>query len=318
MKKKIIFTSVAAGLLSLGVVIGWVVTVQIQSSQSEKYPLLSKRIFNEDPNDIRLGFSQLRTKLYNYVNSQLDSDNNINIYFEYLPTGSSIRVNDAQRSIGASLIKVPLAMNIYKLIEQGKIDPNQTVTILPEMLDSGYGELYKQGAGQTLTVEQLLQVMLVQSDNTATSALWSVYEEAQIAFDDNVVNYLDLEFSNTDDSLIAIGARQYSTILKCLYFACYNSVENSHHILDLLTQTEYNNRLRRYLQDEPVVIAHKIGTFQEDYQSDCGIFYIDKNNYILCVMIEGEDAEASLRIGELSNIVYRHMEGLIVEDANIR
>ena len=116
-----------------------------QNQKSEQYDLLSKRIFIEDPNDIRVNFSGLRNKLNNYF-----ANNNLaggNLYFEYLPTGTSVRISGDEHLVAASLMKVPVAMNAYKAAELGKIDLQKVVALQPEWLDKDYGQLYKKGAG---------------------------------------------------------------------------------------------------------------------------------------------------------------------------
>lgn len=68
-----------------------------------------------------------------------------------------------------------------------------------------------------------------------------------------------------------------------------------------------NNRLKLYLPDN-TKIAHKIGTYDADdaihIQSDCGIIYITNRNYLLCVMVKGEEQEANKIIGDFSKITY--------------
>ena len=62
-----------------------------------------------------------------------------------------------------------------------------------------------------------------------------------------------------------------------------------------------------YLPEE-VKVAHKIGTYdatdQIHVQSDCGIVYIPERNYLLCVMVKGDDPIASRIIGDISKVTY--------------
>ena len=55
------------------------------------YPLLSKRIFIDNPNDSLINFYPLRTHLREIV---APWDKTFAFYFEYLPTGMSIGVNE--------------------------------------------------------------------------------------------------------------------------------------------------------------------------------------------------------------------------------
>jgi len=98
----------------------------------------------------------------------------------------------------------------------------------------------------------------------------------------------------------------YSCIHKCLYFACFNNEEDSQQMLLYLTESSFNDRLTKHLQGK-VEVAHKIGTFNTQYQSDCGIVYLENKNYSICVMVKGKDPLASEEIAELSKLTYDYL-----------
>src|SRR4051812_43641694 len=83
--------------------------------QSSPFPFLSSRIFASNQNDILINFVNLRDELRNYVNGVKDP---LGLYFEYLPSGVSIGVNDKQEFILVSLLKVPVVMAVYRNVEQ--------------------------------------------------------------------------------------------------------------------------------------------------------------------------------------------------------
>ena len=68
----------------------------------ENYPFLSKRIFTESQNDILINFTPLRQAVRDYVAKQ---NTEIGVYFEYLPSGTSIGVNDQLEVNIASQLK---------------------------------------------------------------------------------------------------------------------------------------------------------------------------------------------------------------------
>ena len=273
----------------------------IPVDQDKSYPLLAKRLFVENPNDSRINFSGLRRQYLDYFDRE-----NIqgSLYFEYLPTGTSVRVNPDAKYRAASLIKLPVAMELYKAKGLGKVDLNQTIALKQEWLNDGYGELYKKGVGYELRLSDAVSIMLKDSDNTALRAVLDVTTPL-LEDEDRALGALDIELKVADDGSIDIGTRSYSSFLKCLYFACYNTKEDSQAILETLTQSEFNNRIVAGIDDKNIPIAHKIGVFNTQVQSDCGIVYLDNNNYVLCVMIEGDDTdEVNAHIAALSKIVY--------------
>lgn len=275
--------------------------------KAKDYNLLAKRLFTEDPNDSWVNFSTLRKEINDYY-----TNNNLagSIYFEFLPTGTSIRINGDEEQVAASLIKLPAAMDLYKAAELGKVNLDDTVTLRQEWLDSQYGELYKKGAGYTLTLREAVKIMLEQSDNTALKAVSSKLAN-QLASDQNVFASLDMDFVQNQDLTVSIGARSYSSTLKCLYFACFNSKEDSQELLGYLTKSDFNSRIVAGVADKNIPVAHKIGTNFNKTQSDCGIVYYPKRNYVLCAMIQGpESAESDKHISEISKIVYRFIENI--------
>jgi beta-lactamase class A len=282
-------------------------------SADQKYPLLAKRIQTDNPNDVRLDFRQLHndieTDLQSFRYGDIDSSN-VSIYFEYLPTGVSVNINSEMEVVAASLMKTAVAMQLYKSIERGAIRMDQEVTITEQMLDSRFGELYKSGAGASYTVRELLEKMLKESDNTASSAIKDLLAKNNSDVFE-LIDSLDLQDEIDAKGTYWISARSYSSIFKCLYFACFNSKADSQEILTYLSQTTSQDRMTNLLPDAAIV-SHKIGTFNDEFQSDCGIVYAENGdaNYLLCLMVRGDDPEASKVLARVSYKVYAYMNGL--------
>ena len=83
---------------------------------------------------------------------------------------------------------------------------------------------------------------------------------------------------------------------------------DSEEILTYLAESSFKDRLTKYLPED-LPVAHKIGTYNTRYQSDCGIVYLKDENYALCIMVEGEDPEASSIIADLSRRTYLYLVG---------
>ena len=282
---------------------------QQAEANSIQYPFLAKRLFLEEPNDPKINFAPLRQQIGPYF-----TNNGVrgSLYFEYLPTGTSVRYNGDKEYRGASLFKIPVAMELYKAAELGKVNLDQKVKIKEEHLDSNFGELYKKGAGYELTLREATKIMLSDSDNTALFTVAGNIE-GKLEQKDNVFNSLDVSATTVSDQGMDIGSRSYSSFLKCLYFSCYNTKNDSQEMLKYLTETKYETRLAAGVDDKNVKVAHKIGVFNTQIQSDCGIIYLLKKNYVLCIMLEGQDDKTTNdHIAELSRLVYRYVNN----DAN--
>lgn len=277
-----------------------------ETKLQERYNLLSKRVFIENPSDKWLNFTSLRKSLNNYY-----SQNGLNgsVYFEYLPTGTSIRIRDSYQQVAASLIKLPAAMELYKAAELGKVNLDQKVKLKNEWLNSDYGDLYKKGVGYELTYRQAVKILLEQSDNTALRVVLAAYG-GKLNTDDLAFGSLDVDFSQNPDGTINIAARGYSSFFKCLYYACYNNFSDSQEILSYLSNASATNRLVAGVGGKATAVAHKIGTFNTKAQSDCGIVYYPNRNYALCVMVDGSDPLASKHIADMSKITYDYINNL--------
>lgn len=276
---------------------------QQNTEQTEKFPLLAKRIFIEDPNEPIIAFSDLRTQLNQYF---IDNQVSGNLYFEYLPTGTSIRIGVEERRVAASLIKLPFAMEAYYAKEKGLIDFNQKATITESMLNSDFGELYKKGAGTELSIREALEYMLKDSDNTALNVIASTLEGV-VPAKEGPFNFLDAEFVQNDDFTVSLTPRAYSSFLKCLYFSCYLEKEDSQEILKLLSESSLQSRVPAGIPDH-VTIAHKVGNYFDTTQSDCGIVYEPKRNYLICMMLDGADTtETDEVMAEISKKVYEYV-----------
>jgi beta-lactamase class A len=274
------------------------------SVSKEDYPLLAKRLFVENPNDTRINFSPLRKELNEYM-----KENGVNgsIYFEYLPTGTSIRVNPDERYRAASLMKLPVAMELYKVSEKGLLNLDDKIVLKSDWLNDGYGTLYEKGVGYELTLREAANLLLTQSDNTALRAILAS-TEGKLDVSELALGSLDIEFTLYSDDSIDIGTRSYSSFFKCLYFACYNTKKDSQEILEMLAESIDTDRIVSGVGDKATNVAHKIGVFNTQVQSDCGIVYIDSKNYALCVMIEGDNSTKTNAIFKaISEKVYNYV-----------
>lgn len=269
------------------------------------YPLLSSRIFADNPNDILVRFFPLRKQLEAKFNS-LPEGTQYSFYFEYLPSGTAIRIGDDNELVAASLIKVPLVMNLYRAAELEKINLDQAVTIQENELDNGYGDLWQKGAGATFTLRRLAQYALEQSDNTATHAIYD-HMKGVLSEEDQSLAQLDVD-QNLENGQAVINAKSYSFVMKSLYFSAYLTRDHSQEILRYLTKSTEHNRLTKELPSD-VKVAHKNGVYNQAWaESDCGIVYLPKRPYVICVMVGLPETQANSFIADVSKTIYDYIK----------
>ena len=262
------------------------------------------RIFSEDQNDILINFVPLRQAIRDYLGKVTDP---IGLYFEYLPSGNSIGINDQMEVRLASLIKIPVAMGIYKQIELDNLSRDSVLTIKKENINKQFGDLWKRGIGAKITVSEAIDLSLKSSDNTAARTLTSALPEGAI---DDVFDSLDI-VKDKKDNLPVITPKNYTSILRSLYLSSYLTREHSNEILKLLTKTNFNDALPAGVEMK-VPVAHKIGVFDVDTAekvfSDCGIIYVPNRPYILCIMMEAPENKAKEHLVYISKMVYGYIK----------
>jgi beta-lactamase class A len=93
------------------------------------------------------------------------------IYVKHLKTGeeAAVRADDAFNS--QSVIKIPIMVRAFQLAEQGTLKLDERVTLTRAMLRDGSGILQYADLGLQPTLSDLIQQMIITSDNTATDEM---------------------------------------------------------------------------------------------------------------------------------------------------
>ena len=286
--------------------LGWVARnksdaakVNSMEALQRKYPLLAKRVLTDNGNDILINFVSLRKDLEKKFGALTVEQS---FYFEYLPDGTSIRIGDDSTLVAASLIKLPLTMNLYRAAELGRVDLDKTITVAPSEVDGGYGDLYLKGAGYQMTLREAAQHALEESDNTAARVIFDT-EDGLLSYDEESLAQLDVD-QTLQQGQAVISAKSYSSILKSLYFASYLNKDDSQELLGYLSKSTAKNRLTKDLPAN-VPVAHKIGVNNTNWsESDCGIVFVPKRPYLICAMVGLPDDQANEFIADISKEVY--------------
>ena len=288
-----------------------------KSQASNSYPFLARRIFADNPNDLIINFTQLRNQVKDYINTQ---DVRIGFYFEYLPTGLSIGVKEQEAFYRASLVKLPIVMKAYKLIEEGKIDKDEVLKITKDDIDQGYGDLWKEGRSE-ITLSEAINLALTKSDNTAFRVINSrVDRELTVSGNEiekaitEIYNYLDIPLDSRGYTE-SITPKGYGSIFKSLFFSAYLNYDNSSEVLNQLSHSIFRDWMPKSIP-ENVVVAHKTGTFDLEksiysVHSDCGIVYYPNRPYLICIMVNSNDLDISLKhINYLSELVFNYIDDI--------
>ena len=97
----------------------------------------------------------------------------VGIGIRHLESGREFYVNRGVRFPMASVFKIPVAIQLLAMVEEGRADLDKTVELRANDLRPGSGRLVKGFVEpRRITIRELLERMLIDSDNTATDFLW--------------------------------------------------------------------------------------------------------------------------------------------------
>ncbi len=97
----------------------------------------------------------------------------VGVAAKHLETGERICHNADTVFFTASTLKVPLLVELYRQVDAGIIDVNQRIDLIDALRVPGSGVLKELASGLQPTVHDLVILMIIISDNTATDILYN-------------------------------------------------------------------------------------------------------------------------------------------------
>lgn len=235
---------------------------------------------------------------------------NASVYIRKLNESGAVSINPEFYYDPGSMMKVPImiahlrtALDNPSWLSQKIEFPGRTPN-MPVEVDSKPILV----AGKVYTVKQLIETMIIHSDNDAVVTLLNNLEEGSL---NKVLKDLKITERKNAQSPMLFGVNEYERFFTVLYNASYVSKKDSEWAMQLLSKTVYNKSLTRTMTGQ-FPIAHKYGIaeFPDNlYLNEAGIFFKKDNPYLLVVMTNGTNTtKQSDVISEISAAVYHAME----------
>jgi len=94
------------------------------------------------------------------------------IYLKSLETGEEIALDADRQMETMSTIKIPLMVEVFAQITRGRFSLTDKYTFAPADSQPGTGTIQRLDPGAVMTVKDLITMMIIVSDNTATEVLY--------------------------------------------------------------------------------------------------------------------------------------------------
>ncbi|MFC1711088.1 serine hydrolase [Patescibacteria group bacterium] len=223
------------------------------------------------------------------------------LYFYNLETGETVVINENQSFTAASVNKVPIMVNFYQEVENERLDEDEIYSLKKADVQAyGTGQMRYQKLGTRYTYSDLFELSGKFSDNTAAYVLLQLIGVGKIQ---NRLN--NLKMDNTSIKENTTTPKDMGSYFVKLYQDKLINSKNKEKVLTALTDTEFEERIPKYLPDN-IRVAHKIGNEVNTY-NDCGIIF-GSPDYVLCLLTKDvKQDEALVVLPKISFLLWQYV-----------
>jgi beta-lactamase class A len=250
----------------------------------------------------------LEQKIQNVVD---ESQGRISLAIEF-PTHSITHHSEVQYS-AASLIKLPLLLEGFRQIQEGKLNRDEIITVPQAEKVGGAGILSHLSQFSKVTIHDLLTLMIIVSDNTATNLLIdrigmkSISEMCKrLGLKETQLNRKLMDFETLQSGIDNfISASDTITCLKAIDKDEMFHANSRESMLKMLHNQQFNQKLPAKINRDLIFVANKTGELP-GVEHDCAILRYNEQTVYAAVLIDGlKENEAGskilLRVGECLN-----------------
>lgn len=257
------------------------------------------------------------------------------LYAKNLDTGATFGIRENERVRTASTIKLPIMAAVFQAVAAGDAKWSDELTLRDSDKVSGSGVLFEFSDGVKLPIRDVLHLMIVLSDNTATNLLLDRFTADRVNAEMNKLG-LKQTISNRkvrgdgtelkapsgwsaagklpENQKYGLGVstpRDMVTLLEKLERGEVVNAESSKAMIAVLRRNQDGECIRRYFAGVPV--ANKTGAL-DALRSDVGIVYSKTGRVAMAITCDGmpdidygPDNKGALMIARLAKIL---VEGL--------
>ncbi|QTD43097.1 serine hydrolase [Sporosarcina sp. Te-1] len=245
---------------------------------------------------------------------------NWSVAVEEITGGSTFTLLGDRQFYAASLIKIPIMVTVFKLAEKGELRLRDQLILEAEDQVGGCGVLQHMSPGIQLPLYDLVTLMMIQSDNTATNMLIDLLGLERIQ---SVMGEIGMRQSEIHHKLMIvpvdrkatnrITALDMTTVLRLLAKGECVSLHASQQMIRIMKQQQLSNGFTSILpvpQDAIVgsisdwEVASKTGNV-EGITHEAAILYAGKKAIAITILSEdADDRKAQETIAEIGTSMY--------------
>lgn len=225
----------------------------------------------------------------------------IGVYLLNTATGEEYAHQADEPIEAASVIKLTVMAEAFRQFEAGALDPSEPVIIRPEDKLPSCGALTYMHDGLSVTLLDLVTLMIILSDNTATNLLIDRLGMENI---NAMIDSLGLKGTRLNRKLFMpelakkgiknyVAARDMGMLLKGLLEGRIVSADASRQMLDILRKQRLNGKMPFFLHDKGIACAHKTGE-DDGITHDVGVICAAEP-VVFCFLSENTDVPRAER-----------------------
>lgn len=226
----------------------------------------------------------------------------VGLYIKHTGTGEVISLRESFPVEAASVIKLTIMAEAFRQREEGLLDFARSVTVPAEAKYPSCGALSYLHDDITVQVRDLVTLMIILSDNTATNLLIDMLGKEQI---NQMIVKLGLTGTVLNRKLFmpelskqgiqnAVTAGDMGRLMEMLLAGQVVSKQASDEMLGMLLNQRLNGKMPFYLHSKGIRCAHKTGE-DDGVTHDVGVIY-GKSPIVFCFVSEQTDVPLAERV----------------------
>lgn len=223
--------------------------------------------------------------------------------FYYAPIGGeAIEYQSELPLVAASVIKIPIMVEAFRRFGEGTLDPDREVEVRAEHKKPSCGALTYMHDGLKVTVQDLVTLMIIVSDNTATNLMIDLVgvDAVNRTMEALGVPGICLRRKLFEPELSRRGiqntvtARGMGILLTRMAQGELLGGEADRRMMEILGNQRLNGKLPFFLHSKDVAIAHKTGE-DDGITHDVGVIYA-KRPFVVCMLSNEVDVPEFERV----------------------